>query len=168
MAIEITREITSDVRSPRITEPLTDQFTMVVQTGVCCERGPIIEPVRVPGVDLTGYGPRFAQGYAWGRDCYYGEIDDSVNADGTLRRGRFTLEELETGAVRIEKIKDLRPGAIVQLIREVMEDDESGVPLIERVGCIVGYIATCVENFYGLACEQCGRGPGLCNCQAHS
>ncbi len=164
MAIEITRELTSDVRSSRITEPFTDQFTMVVETGVCCERGPIIEAIRVPGVDLTGYGPRFAQGYAWGRDCYYGEIDDMVESDGTIRRGGFTLAELEAGIVRSVKIKDIRPGAIVQLARELIEDEESGVSLMERVGCLVGYIATCVENYYGLSCERCGVPRDMCKC----
>ncbi len=165
MAIEITRELTSDVRSSRITEPFTDQFTMVVETGVCCERGPIIEAIRVPGVDLTGYGPRFAQGYAWGRDCYYSEIDDMVEADGTPRRGGFTSAELAAGIVRSVKVKDIRPGAIVQLVRELLEDDYlADVSTMERIGCIVGYVATCVENYYGLSCECCGVPRGMCKC----
>jgi hypothetical protein len=160
-----TQEITT---STRTTGPLAhDPCMMLVQTGLDPFGASHIEPIRVPGVTLDGYSPRFAQGYAWGRETYYADVDDAVNADGTPHRGTFTQHDLDTGAVRIEQVKDIRPGAIVQLIRDVIEDergDYEDVSFMERVGCIVGYIATCVERSYGMACTQCGRGPGLCSC----
>jgi hypothetical protein len=152
----------------RDTGPLAaDQFSMTIQTGVDPYGNPIIERMRAPGVNIEGYSPRFIQGYAWGRDCYYADVDEVVDAAGERREG-FSLDEWEAGKVFSCRVRDIRPGALCQLVRDVIQDEQecySDVAFIERVGCLVGYIATCVENFYGLACDGCGAPSDRCRCR---
>jgi hypothetical protein len=161
MAIDL---ITTTRTVTRITEPLSasDPFTMTIDVPNLLPVGK--DTLRVPGVIVQDCDPLFIEGYSWGRDCYFIDVDALLNADGTPHKGPFTLEDFASGAVHDEKVRDLTSSLLMRHIAEVMCHQEfvSTFSETERLGCIVGYIVACTEEAHGLLCPQCGRSTGLC------
>ena len=166
MAIDtpsITSVALSSCRS-HSTEPLhpSDPFIMTIPLPNLPEGQDIC---RIPGVLVQGGDPAFADGYTWGRWCYFNDVIEIVNADGViLRGGGYTEEDMQTGKVREVKVRDVTIPDILQYIQDVLEN---GTDMSEsmRIGHIVGYIATCTEQFYGLLCSECDQPKDLCHHQ---
>jgi hypothetical protein len=118
------------------------------------------QTLLVPGVVVQGGDPQFLEGYGNGRDYYFSDVEDTINPDGTPYQGGFTLEDVDTGRVLIRKVRDLTIEQMMTSIRVMMNEEQ--IPLEARIGAVVGYVAACVEEFYGLACPVCGRPTQLC------
>jgi hypothetical protein len=124
-----------------------------------------VQKVHIPGILLRDGDPEFAEGYVWGGDCYYDEVETLVWPDGTVMTGTVTEEQLTIA--RSQKVRDITIDDVLNLFAEMKdypekEEERASVPC--RVGMIVGYIAACIETYYDLTCKKCGANPATCTC----
>ncbi len=136
--------------------PQIDQCSMVVDT----VQGKEYNRVTVPGVILQEGDREFVAGVYWGRDSYFEEVYALLDEDGNEVH-EFTWEELL--ALREVKIRDLTSTDVIQLIMETVRDKETSEGW--RAGFIFGFVTACSDQFYGLACDSCGKHVGECQCK---
>ncbi len=133
-----------------------DQYSMVIDT----VQGTEYHRVTVPGVMLQEDDCEFVAGVYWGRDCYIDEVYALLDEDGNEVH-ECTWEELL--ALREVKIRDLTSADVISFIMETMQDKKTSEGWC--LGFIFGFVTACSDQFYGLACDSCGKHVGECQCK---
>ncbi len=133
-----------------------DQFSMVVDI----VQGTEYDCVTVPGVILQEGDREFVAGVYWGRTSYFEDVYAFLDEDGNeVNEG--TLEEF--AALREVKVRDLTSADVTKLIMETAREKETSRDW--RAGFIFGFVTACSDQFYGLACDGCGKHLGECQCK---
>ncbi|MBV9614954.1 MAG: hypothetical protein JO031_05775 [Ktedonobacteraceae bacterium] len=140
----------------RVDNVLNERCSMVVEV----VRGKEYARVTVPGVLLQESDNDFVAGVYHGRYCYFEQVYSLLDKDGNEVHS-FTLAEL--AHLREVKTRDLTSADVIQLIKETVHETETTSPGWQA-GFIFGYVIACSDEFYGLACNSCGKHRGECLC----
>jgi hypothetical protein len=149
-------EMKDAVSIPLAESAPTDQFSMIIDI----VQGTEYQRVTVPGVIIQGGDPEFVAGVHWGRTSYFEDVYRFLDKDGNEVH-QFTLEEL--AELREVKVRDITIVDAIQFIMETAQDENTSEAW--RAGFIFGYVTACSDQFYGLACDNCGQHLGECHCK---